>query len=244
VAAGCVLAVAFGVNFLPDLVRPSPSGQPWLVCFAARFLRPLTAADHYVGTWGSDAIYNQSVSGSFHRWFLTTLVPTDDDLVPVPRDAPVAPLVLRAAAHGVQLALLLAAVWAARGSLRRLEEMGGDRRAALEGAAVLSLMLLLSPMSSKAHFGVLVVPGFCLARAAVTTKNKVPGGLVLAAASLALLGNKDPLGEKLYTLTLWYGTATWETLILLAGCLIVLRREGQGVAAAGPAVAAAPARAA
>jgi hypothetical protein len=235
-AAGCVLAVAFGVNFLPDLVQRAPGGEPWLVHYASRFLRPLTAADYYVGTWASEPVYNQSLSGAVHRWFLTTLVPADGDLVPVPRAARVAPLLLRAVAHGAGLLLLLATLWAARGPLRRPEEMAGKNRVALEGSAVLLLMLLLSPMSSKAHFGVLVLPGFCVGRAAVRARSPLLWGLLLAAAGLALLGNKDPLGEKLYTLTLWYGTVTWETLALLAGCLIVLRRQGQVARPALPAV--------
>jgi hypothetical protein len=244
-AAGCVLAVAFGVNFLPDLVQPAPGGEPWLGRYASQFLRPLTAADHYVGTWGSDPVYNQSLSGAVHRWFLTTLVSTDGDLVPVPRAERIEPLVLRAVASGAGLLLLLATLWAARGPLRRLGEMAGKDRVALEGSAVLLLMLLLSPMSSKAHFGVLVLPGLCLARAALRERSPLLWTLLLPAVSLALLGNKDPLGEKLYTLTLWYGSVTGEALALLAGCLILLRRQGQAARMADPVIpAVAPGRAA
>ena len=43
------------------------------------------------------------------------------------------------------------------------EELDGDIKP-WNVAIVLLLMLLLSPMSSKAHFGTLIVPGFCLAR--------------------------------------------------------------------------------
>jgi hypothetical protein len=226
-AAVCVGAAAFGVNFLPDTVHTAPGGEPWLVNYASRFLRPLTAADYYVGTWGSEPIYNQSVSGAVNRWFLTTLVPADGDLVPVPRDTTPGPLLLRGVAQGTSLLLVLATLWAARGPLRRPEEMTGESRVALEGSAVLLLMLLLSPMSSKAHFGVLILPGFCLARAAVRQRSPLLGGLLLIAVALALLGNKDPLGEKLYTLTLWYGTVMLETLVLLAGCLLLLRKQGE-----------------
>jgi hypothetical protein len=236
VAAGCVVAVALGINFLPDLVHRAPGGERWLVNYGRRFLRPLTAPDHNVGTWGSEPIYNQSVSGVVHRWFLTTLVPAGADLVPVSRGKTVKPVVLRGAAHGAELLLLLAALWAARGPLRRLEEMGGGRRAGLEGATVLLLMLLLSPMSSKAHFGVLVLPGFFLARAAAAARGQLLGGLLLGAAALAVLASKDLLGEKLYTLTLWYSTVTAETLVLLAGCLIVLRQEGNAAPGPAPAV--------
>jgi hypothetical protein len=36
---------------------------------------------------------------------------------------------------------------------------------------ILLLMLLISAMSSKAHFATMILPGFCLARLAVRTKN-------------------------------------------------------------------------
>ncbi len=225
IAAGCVVAVALGINCLPDLVHTAPGGEPWLVNYARRFLQPLTAGNHDVGTWGSEPIYNQSLSGLVHRGFLMTLLPVGNDLIPVTRTRTISPLVLRGAAHGGELLLLLAVLGVARGPLRRLEELGGERRAALEGSVVLLLMLLLSPMSSKAHFGVLVLPGFCLARAAAAGRSKVLGALLLAAVALALLASKDLLGEKLYTLTLWYGTVTTETLLLLAGCLLVLQQE-------------------
>src|SRR5262249_25656162 len=128
--------------------------------------------------------------------------------------------------------LLLAALWVARGPLRRLEEVGGSRRAPLEGAVVLLLMLLLSPMSSKAHFGVLVLPGFLLARTAAE-RGRLPGVLLAAAVALALVANKDPLGERLYTMALYYSTVTGEAVALLAGCLLILRRQGCRATAAG-----------
>jgi hypothetical protein len=98
-------------------------------------------------------------------------------------------------------------------------------RQALEGGILLLLMLLLSPMSSKAHFGVLVLPGFCLARAAVRSRSPWLWGTLLGAAILASTGSKGVLGNRLYTLSLWAGTTTWGTLFLLAGCCQVLRQE-------------------
>jgi hypothetical protein len=243
-AAAWVLVVAGGVNLLPDLVHASPSGRPWLLAWADSFLRPLAAADHYVGTWASDPMYNQSLSGAVNRWCLSTLTWTDDDCFLVPRPHTPPPLLLRGLAQGSGLLLLLATLWAARGPWRLAEDLPGPHRVALESCAVLLLMLLLSPMSSKAHFGMLVLPGFCLARAAVRTRSRWAGGLLGTAVLLALLGNKDPLGERLYTVTLWCGCVTWQTLALLAGCLLVLRREGlesrAGGLAGGPGVA--PAR--
>ena len=113
---------------------------------------------------------------------------------------------------------------------------GAVPRAALEGGVVLLLMLLLSPMSSKAHFGVLLVPGFCLARSALAGGQGRYASRVLLglAVGLAVVANKDLLGGRLYTLALWYGSATWQALALLAGCLLALRGR-QAQAAAPPA---------
>src|SRR5262249_2356088 len=107
----------------------------------------------------------------------------------------------------------------------KITEDFGGRLQALECGIVLLLMLMLSPMSSKAHFGTLLVPGFCLARAALSSRSRLLAAVLLGAVLLAVLSNKDPLGERLYTLSLWYGVVTWETLLLLAGCLLALGRE-------------------
>jgi hypothetical protein len=224
VAAAWVVAVALGVNLLPDLVHRGPAGRTWLGVYADRFLRPLTAADHNVGTWGSEPIYNQSLAGAVHRWCLTRLQWEPHDCLVLPRGGKPHPLLMRAAAYGSALVLLAAAAWAAGRPWRRLGELPGPTRAGLECAVVILLMLLLSPMSSMAHFGVLVLPGFCLARAAAESGNRLAWVPAAVAAGLGLLSSKDPLGERLYTVSLWCGTITWETLYLLLACVILLWR--------------------
>jgi hypothetical protein len=231
-AAALLVVVALGVNFLPDLVRRAPSGRPWAVEYARRYLLRLTEAGHYVGTWGSDPMYNQSLAGAAHRCFLTRLTWTDTNCFAVPRRTPPHPLVLRSVTYGTALLLLSLAAWAGGRPGRRGDGPEGQRRLALECSAVLLLMLLLSPMSSKAHFGTLVLPGFCLARTAVLTRSRLLGGMVWAAVVLAVLSLKDPLGERLYSVSLWSGVVTWQTLVLLAGCLIALRQQAPSAAAA------------
>ena len=95
---------------------------------------------------------------------------------------------------------------------------------------MLLLMLLLSPMSSLAHFGVLALPGFCLGRAAVARRDGRAWAILVAAAALALTANKSLVGGRVYSLTLWYGSVTAETMILLLGCWLLLW-EGRKVAA-------------
>jgi hypothetical protein len=95
---------------------------------------------------------------------------------------------------------------------------------------VILLMLLLSPMSSKAHFGVLVLPGLCLGRTATAGRRRLIGALLLAAVALGFASYKAPLGERLYSVSLWYGMVTWQTVLLLVGCLVALWHPGKAQA--------------
>jgi hypothetical protein len=230
-AALWLACVALGVNLLPDLTHPSPSGRPWLGEYAARYLRPLTESSHYVGSWGSDIVYNQSLAGAGQRWLLTAWDPAAPDGGLQSRHDTPGPLALRGIVFGAEAALLLLAAWCVGRPFRRERpaDAEGVPPAALESSVVLLLMLLLSPMSSKAHFGVLLLPGFCLARAALAGRQRWLWPLLIASVVLALGSNKDPLGERLYTLTLWCGSVTWHTLLLLCGCLVLLKRQGARV---------------
>jgi hypothetical protein len=224
-AAAWLLFVALAVNLLPELVHPAPGGQLWLQAYTSRYLEPLTDANHYVGTWGSDPAYNQSLSGMGRRWSTTTWTWMDTDCTIDSRPPLLRPQLLRAVVYGSQAVLLLVVLWVCGRPFQKIDEDCGGWRQALECGIVLLLMLLLSPMSSKAHFCTLLVPGCCLARMALGSRSRLLGYLLLGAVLLAVLSNKDPLGERLYTLSLWYGVVTWETLLLLAGCLLALRRE-------------------
>jgi hypothetical protein len=92
----------------------------------------------------------------------------------------------------------------------------------MEYSLVLTLMLLLSPMSSLAHFCTLVLPGFCLARLAVRQGGRLPWALLVLAALCSLLPHKGLLGERGYTVALWYGGVMWNAVLLFAGCAVGL----------------------
>lgn len=224
-AALWVLVIAVGVNLLPEFVNPATEKRCWLTEYAHRFLEPLTASDHYIGTWGSDPVYNQSLTGLAQRWCTTSWTWTATDCTVDQRTPLIGPQTLRVFVYGVEISMLAAMLWICGRPFRNLPDDGQNSRPALECSMVLLLMVLLSPMSSKAHFGTLVLPGFCLALAAVRSHWRVLRTLLAGAVVLGLLCNKDPLGEKLYTLSLWYGLVTWQTLLLLAGCLVVYRQE-------------------
>jgi hypothetical protein len=224
-AALWLLVVAVGVNLLPDLVSSAPDDQSWLGRYGSRFLKPLTASEHYIGTWGSDAVYNQSLTGLAQRWCTTTWSWKARDCTIEPRLPPIGPGTLRVCVYGAELGLLSAVLWVCGRPFRKLRDEPDESLHSLECSMVLLLMVLISPMSSKAHFGTLVLPGFCLARAALHSQGRLLKVVLAGAVVLGLLCNKDPLGERLYTLSLWYGIVTWQTLLLLAGCLLVYRQK-------------------
>lgn len=230
-AALWVVVIAVGVNLLPDLISSSGRGRSLAVEHASRYLMPLTASSHYIGTWGSDPVYNQSLTGLGQRWCRTTWSWTADDCTVGARIPLCQPRTLRICVYGVELSVIGAILWICGRPFRQLMDRGDGSLQALECAMVLILMLLLSPMSSKAHFGTLVVPGYCLARAALNVRSRLLNAILAGVVLLGLLCNKDPLGGRLYTLSLWYGVVTWQTLLLLAGCLVVYRQRRAGLAA-------------
>jgi hypothetical protein len=216
VAAAWLVAVALGANLLPDVVSRSPSDGIWLKRFATLYLVPLTDRNHVPGSWGSEIAYNQSISGAAQRWLLTT-PRLRDGSYEVERTASVEnPMLMKSSVFGLEIALLATAVVACG---RPFQRVSGQGRDALEYSVVLTLMLLLSPMSSVAHFGTLILPGFCLARRAFLGRDRVSTGILMAAVIAACASNKDLLGGNLYTLALWSGCVMLTTLLLLAGCL-------------------------
>jgi hypothetical protein len=226
-AAAWLIAVALAVNLLPDLINGPAEGGTWLGVFTSRYLQPLTHRDYVPGSWGSEIIYNQSLAGSAQRWLFTAPHWTADDCKVEPAGATVSPATVRRLVLGSELLLLTLAALACARPFRPVGDAG---RATLEYGVVLTLMLLLSPMSSMAHFGVLVVPGFCLARRAFGRRDRLVTALLFAAAAAALASNKDVLGGRLYTVSLWAGCVMLNTLFLLTGCLYELaprRRTGE-----------------
>jgi hypothetical protein len=98
----------------------------------------------------------------------------------------------------------------------------GPSRQALEFSLVLILMVLLSPQSSKPHFCTMILPSFCLARAALAWPSKPVLVVLLGALALGLAANKDLVGRLVYDWLKWYGGMTIETLLLFVGCCVGL----------------------
>jgi hypothetical protein len=221
-AALWVGVVAVGVNLLPNLVSSPAGGGLWLGEWFTRYIRPLAEPESYPGTWGSDIIYNQSVAGAGQRWLVTDWQRTPAGVRITTRADAVTPGQLKAVVRGVEVVLTLAtlAVFVRRKRRAAATPEAGPAPEVLEYGVVLALMLLFSPMSSKPHFCTLILPGFCLARLAVTHSHRAASWAVGLAAAAALLSNKNLLGANLYTILLWHGCVTWDATALFAGCLV------------------------
>ena len=96
---------------------------------------------------------------------------------------------------------------------------------ALEFSIVLLLMLLLSPNSSPAHFCILILPAFCVARIAVMERNRAAWYLLLAATFFTVISNNYPGLKPLNNLAHWAGAVTTGTLLLIGGLHLGLMRK-------------------
>jgi hypothetical protein len=222
VAAAWLVAVAAGANLLPDLVNGPAEGGIWMGVFVSRHLAPLTDREHVPGSWGSEILYNQSLAGATQRWLLTAPHWSETGCDVVRHGAGASPRMVQALLYSVEVLLACAA---ARVFGRPFRAARDRRREVLEYSAVLLLMLLLSPMSSAAHFGTLVLPGMCLARRATGDRDRVLVAILVPALLAAFASNKDLIGGSLYTIALWGGCVMLNALLLLAGCLREMERS-------------------
>lgn len=222
-AAVLVGGVAIAVNLLPDLISTAPGRSLWLVNWATRYVLPTQNLNAELGTWGSDLIYNQAFGGTVQR--IVNTVPLLFQANPTIELRPLASSgTLKLIVYFIFAVLIAVSIAAARGRTEPLPA-GAPDRVVFEYSIVLILMLLMSPMSGRAHFGILVLPAFCLTRMALVTQSRFLWCLTGAAAALAIFGNKDLVGTHLHFVLLWVGSTTLVTLMLWVGCVYVLAQQ-------------------
>jgi len=231
-AASAVLALA--LNLAPELIgsrEPEPRVAIWL----SQIVLPTQQPESRLGIWFSSLIYNQSLGGTLER-----LANTRPDLGGGAgyREVPSLPTVAVKLLCYLSLLLLVGlsglAAERARASPEAAARPGMPQRFAFECALLVALMLLMSPMSSPAHFAVLLLPGLCLARAAATSGSRALWALLAASALLSLVMNHDLFGGTVHSLLLWGGAVTAETLLLWAGSLLALRMTARASAGSPP----------
>jgi hypothetical protein len=233
-AAGLVIATGLVLSLLPDLLLPRADGGSWLVAWIQGNLQGVGpgSAAATAGIWNPHAFLNQSLGGTLTR-LLTPPQQTgpfvDARALLVPMSATAAKVAILAA----QLAVLALVAWtvqrASRTVARARDAALAQSRVALAATgSILCGMLLLSPMSSKTHFCVWLLPAAFLAdRLLRGPRDRLLAGLVAAAAVLATLSAKGLVGEQLGNQMLALGIVTWATVLLLVALLWALRSGGQ-----------------
>jgi hypothetical protein len=239
-AVALLLAAAALATLAPDWLCPRGDGKAWAVAWYELTLRGLDAgAAKAEGAWSSHNILNQGLGGTLTRLF-QPLDATSTFTVGEPGTALVAvlpPTVFRVVLHGGQLAVLALLALAARRGARAVavaaDPAAMQRTVGLgEVGAFACGMLLLSPMSSKSHFCVWLLPVAFLAERLLRGRRCVAAlALFVLAAVVALLA-KDLLGKRLGNLVLAYGNATWATLLLLLACVAALGVEAKSAGSA------------
>jgi hypothetical protein len=139
------------------------------------------------------------------------------------------PETLKAVSWSAMLALMATALFCAWRAPAGTDSssLSGPSASALHFGLVVILMVLLSPHSSKPHYCTLVLPGFCVARAAIHGANRRLVGVLGVALVLALSSAQDLVGEWLYSWTKWYGALAGSAILLYAAsCWILLAQRG------------------
>ena len=232
-ATGLLVFVAVLVNRLPDWLWPQTAGVSYLGDWVGTFL--LKVGRTAPGVWDSDLVLNQSLSGLVNRFFQAGLPLSTADLPSAHADLSAASVrAMRWLVYGISAALLVVTAWRFKGFRVQGSEFSkacidegfrvqgsGFRcdwieiRTAIEASAIVCLMLLLSPMSSKAHYVVLLLPCLVVARAVVERRCDARWWL----PPLLIFGpltSKGITGKPLGDLLLAWGFPTWFAIVLLA----------------------------
>jgi hypothetical protein len=213
--------VAVLLNRAPDFFWPRADGGSYLGDWAGTFLIKVGRAAP--GVWDSDLILNQSLAGLVNR-LVQSGVPLAGAQIPsaLAPLSPAASNTIRVLVYALSVALLLLTAWAfgrpGKASPVVLGNVGeaawADVQTGLEASALVCLMLLFSPMSSKAHYVVLVLPCLLLSRAVVEDRLAWKAWLPPLMA-LGPLTAKGLTGKPLGDLMLAWGLPTWFAFLLL-----------------------------
>lgn len=225
VAMLSVLGALAAATLLPDLLFPRGDGGLWVIAWYETFLSGLKPGGtaKAEGAWTAHSFLNQSLSGTLCR-----LLSVPERGGPFVQDVHLVDLGQQARSVVTLLSqlgvigLLALAAWPGRSrqsspSQLRLRRFG-------EGAAVLCGMVLLSPMSSKSHFCVLLFAmAFCVDRL-LRERSILLLGLLMAVFLLGTCTAKGLLGREIGNWFLAHGSVTWTALLMLVASTRVLTR--------------------
>ena len=215
-AAAVVLVTAFAL-WLPDLLFPRADGGHWVMAWYHTFVSGIEVGEtaKAEGAWASWNFLNQNLAGSLYR--LLTPVGTEvawawDVSLFDPGVAGRKTITLLA-----QGAVLAYITWCTRPRLTAYEsvEERSFRRLGEAGLVVCG-MVLLSPMSSKAHFCVLLIPIlFSVVHWFAVRRDPLQLLLLCGVFATGTLTMKGLLGTELGNQFLARGSVCWCTVLVL-----------------------------
>jgi hypothetical protein len=223
-----MVAVALAANLLPDLVH-RPAGEPlWLTRWYHQFIQPLGAAKYVPGEWNADILDNQSIAGAANRWLLTSFSASRDGITVTENPNAISAHSLKLLVYSIDglLCLLVGLIMLpGRPPTAAPADQHFSGRLALECGVVMLLMLLLSPMSSRSLFCAMILPAFCVARAALLGRDRISQVALFLAIAGTLVSINMSFDRTLNREMLWLGTVTMSCLVLLLASLWLLVRH-------------------
>jgi len=246
-AAIVLVAVMVGCNLLPDTVH-RPDRYIWLIRWTSHYVSPMAKSDYIPGDWKNNLNNNQSLAGAAGRWLNSSPKEDSEALRSVRRPGAAPTPIVRGLLGGLCIAVMVPVAWAwrrrqaratpeysapaAEGTVRaetaNLPAVSSNAPAQvnphmIECGIVLLLMVLFSPNSSRAHFCVLYLAAFCVARMAVRPGASSSLRILLAIAVLCAtltIHLRLPFTRGIEQLLLWIGIVMLSTIfLLLASCL-------------------------
>jgi hypothetical protein len=229
-AAVLVAVTAVAANLLPEFCLPQRSGGWYLADWKRHFLDVSQRVPP--GTWFSGLAQNQSLAGMFQRWFRYGLPFSTQAINTGELPAGSVPL-LRACVYGAAALLVAITLYVGRRGRLGLQVQGSEeydpaqtlRRFAAEVSAVFALMLLLSPMTSRAHYLILILPALLICRAAIMDRDLFCRRLLPVLLVCGPLATKGLVGKTLGDLALAWSLPTWYAILCLACMWRLLARD-------------------
>jgi len=199
---------------LPDLLFPRSDGGFWVAAWFDSFVSKVNPGEaaNAKGAWSSWNFLNQSLAGTLYR-LSTPLTESTPSAFDVSLWNP-SRQVLKYTGYLLQLGLIAITAFSC---LPRFSRNLDDRHYALrklgEAGLLVCCMLLLSPMSSKSHFGVLLIPiAWCLLDLLYRKRDPIVATLMALIFVTGTITTKGLLGVDLGNQFLARGTVTFATL--------------------------------
>jgi hypothetical protein len=191
-----MIVVAVGVSLVPDLVLPPKQSWHIVEWFDEVVLGPARGYSRIFDSqlWSIANPLNQSLRGAMARFI----------------DAHVWP-------HEFAIALSGAlGLWMVGASVLILKSFPDDRLIPVDAGILAVSMLLLSPVTSRSHFIVLVLPLAILAAAVSQklSKWRLTAGILGVSFAFSALSTGDHVGRKISEWSLWLGLPMWGAFIL------------------------------